>query len=271
MAERTCPHCGTQDYGTPFCVSCQRPFVRDQGEGPSSGGPVPERPLSGFFRRFFAFFFDIVLLSIIADLVGLSFSLGSGKEVQQAVVDVPAVISLVLFILYFTLFVADGGQTLGKKLLGIRVVSRGGGDVAPYSWLYIPQKELGMFNRISFPSNYSTAVAPENCGSILAEITYNDGDTVSNMADDELIRNTVDGLTEMGLLTPSDVTYASVFRQKFAYVVYDLEYQDNVVVVRDFVESMGIHQVGRFAEFEYLNMDGCIRHVFDFINTWNND
>ncbi|MBT8507268.1 FAD-dependent oxidoreductase [Methanomicrobiaceae archaeon CYW5] len=156
-------------------------------------------------------------------------------------------------------------NSLACICLGVR------GDVAPYSWLYIPQKELGMFNRISFPSNYSTEVAPENCSSILAEITYNDGDAVSNMPDDELISHTVDGLTEMGLLTPSDVTYASVFRQKFAYVVYDLEYQDNVVVVRNFAESMGIQQVGRFAEFEYLNMDGCIRHVFDFIEKLNPD
>ena len=92
---------------------------------------MPEEHLSGFFRRFFAFFFDVILLSIIADLVGFTFSLGSGKEVEHAVVDVPAVISFVLFILYFTLFVADGGQTPGKKLLGIRVVSRSGGDVAP--------------------------------------------------------------------------------------------------------------------------------------------
>ena len=35
---------------------------------------------------------------------------------------------------------------------------------APYSWLYVPQAELGMFNRVSFPSNYSTEVAPEGCG-----------------------------------------------------------------------------------------------------------
>jgi protoporphyrinogen oxidase len=141
---------------------------------------------------------------------------------------------------------------------------------APYSWLYVPQKELGMFNRISFPSNYSTEVAPDGCGSVLAEITYNDGDTISAMEDDELIRHTVEGLDAMGLVSPSDVVHASVFRQKFAYVVYDLCYQDNVTIVRDFIDEKGIAQVGRFAEFEYLNMDGCIRHVFDFMKIYRN-
>jgi len=142
------------------------------------------------------------------------------------------------------------------------------GATVPYSWLYVPQKELGMFNRISFPSNYSTEVAPDGCGSILAEITYNDGDAVSTMEDDELIRHTVEGLTKMGLISSSKVVHASVFRQKFAYVVYDLGYLENVALVRDFVEEEGILQVGRFAEFEYLNMDGCIRHAFDFVKTF---
>jgi len=131
MPGRVCPHCGTQDYGTPFCVSCQRPFIRDGGKDRPGGGPETEEHLSGFFRRFLALFLDLVLLSIIADLVGFSFSLGSGKGMDQALLDVPAVISFVLFILYFTLFVADGGQTPGKKLLRIKVVSRNGEDVSP--------------------------------------------------------------------------------------------------------------------------------------------
>ena len=143
------------------------------------------------------------------------------------------------------------------------------GDIAPYSWLYIPQKELGMFNRISFPSNYSTEVAPAGSASVLAEITFNEGDAVAMMDDDELIRHTVGGLNKMELIDPADIVHASVFRQKFAYVVYDLDYQENIATVRNFVESTGIQQVGRFAEFEYLNMDGCIRHVFDFVEKLN--
>ncbi len=153
-------------------------------------------------------------------------------------------------------------NSLACVCLGTRTTS------APYSWLYVPQKELGMFNRVSFPSNYSTEVAPDGCGSVLAEITYNDGDTVSAMEDDELIRHTIGGLDAMGLVSPSDVVHASVFRQKFAYVVYDICYQDNVAIVREFIDEKGIAQVGRFAEFEYLNMDGCIRHVFDFMKTY---
>lgn len=127
---RTCPHCGAQDYGTPFCVSCQRPFVREPGHGFSRETPESGKTLAGFFRRFFAFFFDVILLSLVADLVRFSFSIGSGDPAGPAGFDAPAVISFVLFILYFTLFTADGGQTLGKRLLGIRVVLRDGGSIS---------------------------------------------------------------------------------------------------------------------------------------------
>ena len=131
METRTCPHCGTQDYGTPFCVSCQRPFVRDQGQAPTGGDKTPQENLSGFTRRLFAFTFDVILLSLIAELVRFSFQAGSGDRAAQAGFDVPALISFVLIILYFTLFTADGGQTPGKKLLGIKVVRQDGGDPSP--------------------------------------------------------------------------------------------------------------------------------------------
>ena len=57
-------------------------------------------------------------------------------------------------------------------------------------------------------------------------------------------------------------------RQPFAYVVYDTEYQKNIAIIRDYCRSLGIALVGRFAQFEYLNMDGCIRSVLDFVKSY---
>lgn len=142
--------------------------------------------------------------------------------------------------------------------------------VNDYSWLYVPQKELGMFNRISFPSNYSEEVAPEGQSSVLAEITFNEGDDVSRMTGEELIAHTVEGLTTMDILdSPDDVIYSTVRRQKYAYVVYDLDYQENVGTVLSYLKNEGIEPVGRFGEFEYLNMDGCIRRVLDYLELKN--
>ncbi len=140
------------------------------------------------------------------------------------------------------------------------------GSAPPLSWVYIPDAATGDFNRISFPSNYSDAVAPEGHASVLAEITYNEGDPISRLTDDEILDDTIESLRQMGVI-PEDGTIAhgSVYRSKFAYVVYDLDYLENIGIVRSWLSEQGIDLVGRFSEFEYLNMDGCIQSAFSFM------
>jgi protoporphyrinogen oxidase len=139
------------------------------------------------------------------------------------------------------------------------------GPVPPYSWVYLPEQELGFANRVSFPSNYSTGTAPKGCGSILAECTYRPGDPVATMGDSALVDHVLDRLEAMGVLHRDDVVFTGIARQPFAYVVYDIDYQESIATVREFVAASGIDLVGRFAEFEYLNMDGCIRHALDYV------
>jgi protoporphyrinogen oxidase len=138
------------------------------------------------------------------------------------------------------------------------------GPVPPISWLYVPDPSLGKTNRISFPSGYSRHVAPDGCSAILAEITYQPHDEVAGMNDAELTGEVVEMLQEMHLVTKDQVVYSSVERQPFAYVVYDLEYLKNIALVKNYFNGFGIPLVGRFAQFDYLNMDGCIRSVMDF-------
>ena len=142
------------------------------------------------------------------------------------------------------------------------------GTVPDYSWLYIPDPALGKTNRVSFPSQYSRHVAPDGCSAILAEITYQPGDPVARMSDEDLIAEVVTTLSDMELLTPDTMVFSSVVRQPFAYVVYDRDYLKNIAVVREYCTMLGIPLVGRFAQFEYLNMDGCIRSVLDFVASY---
>jgi protoporphyrinogen oxidase len=139
------------------------------------------------------------------------------------------------------------------------------GSVPPYSWLYLPDIGGGLANRVSFPSNYSTGVAPEGYGSVLAEVTWNEGDRVSEMTDSAVIADVVGSLARAGLIDPASVVHQSLFRQKYAYVVYDLMYLTNITPIRDYFRQIGLPLVGRFAQFEYLNMDGCIRMAMDFV------
>lgn len=139
------------------------------------------------------------------------------------------------------------------------------GKVPDISWMYIPEKELGLFNRISFPSNYSPHVAPPGHSSILVEITYREGDEASVMKDKDIIDHVVRALEKMKIIKRSDdVVYSGLMRQKYAYVIYDLDYLRNIAVLKEYCAGRGIGLVGRFAEFEYLNMDGCIRNAMNF-------
>ena len=142
------------------------------------------------------------------------------------------------------------------------------GSLPAISWMYIPEKTLGKTNRLSFPSNFSNHAAPGGCSAILAEITHQPGDEVSRIPDKELIDEVVHMLESMKICTPDQVIFSSVERQPFAYVVYDLAYQENIATVKDFCRSQEIPLVGRFAQFEYLNMDACIRSVMDFVKTY---
>jgi protoporphyrinogen oxidase len=138
------------------------------------------------------------------------------------------------------------------------------GSVLPLSWLYVPDPALGLMNRVSFPSNYSTKVSPEGFSSILSEITYNEGDQFSRMSDRQVLDHVIASLEKMSLVNRSDIVYTGLARHAFAYVVYDVAYPDTIKVVREYCRNIGIDLVGRFAQFEYLNMDGCIRSIMDY-------
>jgi protoporphyrinogen oxidase len=140
------------------------------------------------------------------------------------------------------------------------------GKLPDTSWMYVPDKDLGLFNRISFPSNFSPEVSPAGHSSILAEITYLEGDDVSRMPDQKIIDNVIKSLTNMHIIKDrEEIVHTALERQSFAYVIYDLDYKKNIATVKDFCAKLGIGLVGRFSEFEYLNMDGCIRSAMDHV------
>jgi len=90
--------------------------------------PVEITSIAGLWRRLAAFAIDCLILGVPAMLVGLALfrwvsSLGSAGRL----------IGFVVALLYFGLLDSriGGGQTLGKKLFGIRVTDRAGNALSP--------------------------------------------------------------------------------------------------------------------------------------------
>jgi protoporphyrinogen oxidase len=65
----------------------------------------------------------------------------------------------------------------------------------------------------------------------------------------------------LGFLERSELTYRNVTRFTYGYPVYDLDYHTNARQLRSLVEARGIHLLGRFAQFEYINSDVCVERA----------
>jgi len=87
------------------------------GDEPGPWAPAPE--LAGVWPRIGARFLDALLVGVVAGVVGGLLGLPDNGGL---------LLTLVAMIGYETLMLANGGQTLGKMLLGLRVVRA---DLAP--------------------------------------------------------------------------------------------------------------------------------------------
>jgi protoporphyrinogen oxidase len=137
--------------------------------------------------------------------------------------------------------------------------------ISDIHWMYLPEKDI-LTHRIAFMSNYSPNNAPKGCSSVFAEITYNEGDDVSKLSNKKIINHITSKLRKKGILSNEKLCYSKVYRHKYAYVVYDLNYNKNTKTIFNFLQKLGIQTCGRFAEFKYLNMDACIRSAMNIVD-----
>jgi protoporphyrinogen oxidase len=81
------------------------------------------------------------------------------------------------------------------------------------------------------------------------------------MADEAITERVIGELARMELIDPATVTYRKVIRFLYGYPVYDLAYRANVTAMRKAVARTGLHLLGRFAQFDYINSDVCVERA----------
>uniref|UniRef100_A0A7J2TI15 FAD-dependent oxidoreductase n=1 Tax=Archaeoglobus fulgidus TaxID=2234 RepID=A0A7J2TI15_ARCFL len=117
------------------------------------------------------------------------------------------------------------------------------GRVPNIHWLYVPQEEI-VFHRVAFLSNYSPEMAPNNCSTIIAEIS-----NPKDVKEEDVI----DGLRRIGI--ENEIEVIKKWEWEFAYVVYNHSYRENIEAIRKFLLERNVIPFGRFGSWEYLNMD----------------
>jgi len=133
-----------------------------------------------------------------------------------------------------------------------------GNSLPLYTAVYFPDEDL-KFNRVAFPHIFSYNNVPPGFSSLVAEITAKENDSTWRLSDEELLEHSIQSLFTCGLLDPQKLRFKKVIRSKYAYVIYDKDYLKNLAIVKNYIEKLGIILCGRFAEFEYLNMDACVQ------------
>ncbi|MFT7462862.1 MAG: protoporphyrinogen oxidase [Pseudohongiellaceae bacterium] len=134
-------------------------------------------------------------------------------------------------------------------------------EVPDYSWVYLPHKQLGPTNRITYLSNYSPNNAPTGKSSVMAEVTYaGTPPAIDKAGRKELAAS----LARAGVLDESSVTVTDAALNKVAYILYDLDFEAKRQRVVSWCDGQrGFHAVGRFGRYEYHNSDQCLGRAID--------
>jgi len=120
-------------------------------------------------------------------------------------------------------------------------------DDTDISWLYIPEN-FTRAHRIIYTGNFSPT---NNRGSNRKTCTVEFSGKVSYEDMEKEIKKLP------GNLTPLSFNY-----EENSYVIQDKRTRTEIAAAKEVLEKEGIYLLGRFAEWEYYNMDKCIEAAF---------
>lgn len=120
------------------------------------------------------------------------------------------------------------------------------------SWLYIPSMDYRA-HRVGYQGTLSPKACPEGCSGALEII----GDKF------EIDRSSL----ELSTLLPYELGFTDMIDNEFteyAYVIHDSNYRKNTGCVEEHFDKIdGFDLLGRFAKWNYNNMDLCMRDAFE--------
>ena len=129
-------------------------------------------------------------------------------------------------------------------------------SVFPDNWLYVhsPEVKLG---RIQNYKNWSPYMVPDFLRTSLGlEYFLWDKDDEWTWPNERLIELGIQNALKSGLIDPREVEDGTVVRMEKAYPVYDQSYQDNVSMIRQYLETFANFQtIGRNGLHRYNNQD----------------
>lgn len=119
-------------------------------------------------------------------------------------------------------------------------------------WVHFPEKEIS-FCRISFPTNFSPAMAPPGMSSVAAEVAYPSGSPPDR---DALVEQVVRDLVKVGVLRADDKIVARHTHDiPLGYCIYDEARRRALPVIRRWLSEVDIVPGGRYGLWTYFWSD----------------
>ncbi|MFH1613418.1 MAG: FAD-dependent oxidoreductase [bacterium] len=122
-------------------------------------------------------------------------------------------------------------------------------------WIYFPEKQYP-FYRIGFYSNFSSYLVPENKSSIYTEFAYFSDSKINKK---DIKNKTIKSLIDIGIInSDQEILFMQENDIKYAYVIYDLTYKENMNLIKNFLTKHNIYSIGRFGGWQYFSIEDCI-------------
>jgi len=124
-------------------------------------------------------------------------------------------------------------------------------DISPAHWTYFYDRDF-IFTRISFPHMFAPGNVPEGTGSIQAEIYFSKKYKPLEHTHEECIDLTIKDLKRCGLIREDDkILYKGARQIDYANIIFDLDREDALSIVHDYLDGINIHVAGRYGLWGY--------------------
>jgi len=122
--------------------------------------------------------------------------------------------------------------------------------------VYYPEADF-IFHKLGYYQNQSPTMVPAGKSSVSAEISFSENRPISK---DSLVERTIEDLLKAQVLLPDDkIILTHILTLPFAYVTYDHKRKEAVTFIQRFLQENDIYLCGRYAQWEYQNMEQNIQ------------
>jgi hypothetical protein len=152
--------------------------------------------------------------------------------------------------------VLDATRKLGYRDFVTVVLYVDREDVFPDNWIYIHSADVNV-GRIQNFKNWSPEMVPDPKRTALGlEYFVKEGDEIWSADDHTLLALGMQECAAIGLVDPLEVSGGTVVRVPKAYPVYPPDYQQDLAVLRDWLDGFeNLYCIGRNGQHRYNNQD----------------